>query len=177
MRGIVFLILIGFLSSCSMNSESLGEYILNPENGLTAINNTNGDKLMVQHIPVDWIIAREMRNGVIKEGEIEKRKRACGVFEHYEVLAVSMKDQPIEINQITVVQSEKEIALSIIQEEALGTNKKSKYILTIDKSNVDSELDRGVSVVVDGQEYDLTITSENIKKYHQKITNNEITVE
>lgn len=177
MRGVIFLILIGFLSSCSMNSESLGEYILNPENGLTAINNTNGDKLILQHIPVDWIIAREIRNGVINSEEVEERKKALIVFEHYEVLAVSMKDQPIKINQITVVQSEQEISPSLIQEEALGTNKKSKYILTIDKSSVDSKKDRELRVEVDGQEYDLTITSENIKKYHQKITNNEITVE
>jgi hypothetical protein len=160
-----------------MNSESLGEYILNPENGLTAINNSKGGQLIVQHIPVDWIIAREIRNGVIKDAEIEERKKALEMFEHYEVLAISMKDQPIEINQITVDQRGKDITPSIIQEEALGTNKKSKYILTIDKSVIDRDLDRGMSVVVDDQEYDLTITSENIKKYHQKITNNEITVE
>lgn len=177
MRVVFVLILLGIMNFCSLNSESLGEYIRNPENGLVAIDDSKSEKLMLQHVPVDWIIQREIGNGIIERHEIEERKKALKMFEHYEVSVVSKEHHKIRIGQIRVVQNEKELLPAILQEEALGTDSKSKYILTIDKSQINTDLERRIKVIVGGQEYGLPITAESIKKYHQKITNNEITVE
>jgi hypothetical protein len=95
---LLLLTCLGFYSCTKPEALNIKEYIKwvhAPENGLLTSNKVDDYEFQVMYKPVDYIIASEIKNSILKQTEVLKRKSDLQGFQYYTVKIKAKNDNEV----------------------------------------------------------------------------------